>query len=231
MSVAIIPARGGSKRIPGKNIRDFSGKPIIAYSIDAARDSDLFSRIIVSTDSEAIAEVAIRYGAEVPFVRPAELAGDQVAIDDVLLHALGWLKAHAELPTYACCIYPTAPFLQSFYLQRGLEILQNRHAISAIAITSFDFSPFRAVKIDDNDRLCMVWPEYRLTRSQDLPKIFHDAGQFFWVSVAQYMSESMHYGSNAAAVTIPHYLVNDIDTPEDWKRAELMYRALHDDAL
>jgi len=179
--VALIPARSGSKRIPGKNIKPFAGQPMIAYSIKAAEASGLFSRIIVSTDSAEIAAVAQSYGAQIPFMRPPRLADDFTPTADVVLHALKWLKANKSLSEYFCCIYATAPFLQPEYLKAGFERLRDEDdAATAFAVTSFAYPIFRALSIDEKGRMKMIWPEHLETRSNDLPEAYHDAGQFYW---------------------------------------------------
>lgn len=226
MNVAVIPARGGSKRIPGKNIKWFAGKPIIAYSIEAAGASGLFERIIVSTDSEEIAAVARKYGAETPFVRPAELAGDFTPTADVLLHALDWLVEHATPATFLCCIYATAPFVQPRFIREGYELLRQTCAASVFSVTTYPAPIHRALKIEPDGRLAMVRPEHELTRSNDLPECFHDAGQFYWLDVRRFQVEKRIYSPDARPVVLPRCLVQDIDTPEDWLTAEAMYEAL-----
>lgn len=227
MNVAIIPARGGSKRIPRKNIKPFAGKPMIAHSILAARESGLFQRILVSTDDEEIAHVSKEYGAEVPFMRPAELANDFAGTDAVLLHALQWLGEREELPDAFCCIYATAPFVRSEYLRQGLEVLQREQATTAFSVTTFAYSIFRALRTNDDGRIEMIWPENRNRRSQDLGEAFHDAGQFYWADTRKYLDEGRLFSVDAVPVLIPRSLVQDIDTPEDWETAERMYRAIY----
>ena len=226
MIVAIIPARGGSKRIPRKNIRDFMGLPMIAYSIRAALESGLFDKIIVSTDSQEIAEIAKAHGAEVPFLRPANLADDHASTAAVLVHALEFCSQQGWCPEYACCIYATAPFIQPEYLVQGLEVVRNSSADNSFSVSSYAFPVFRAQRIKEDGLLEMQWPEHRLTRSQDLTELYHDAGQFYWMEVAAFMANPNLY-ANAAPVVLPRHLVQDIDTEEDWHRAELMYKADH----
>lgn len=226
MNVVIIPARGGSKRIPGKNIKLFAGKPMIAYSIEAARNTGLFDRIIISTDSEEVAVVAREYGAETPFVRPPELADDFATTADVVLHALDWLAGHGQEPERVCCLYATAPFVQSDFLRQGHDLLLRSGAASVFTVASFPTSPFRALTITEKGRLTMLWPEYELSRSQDLPEAYHDAGQFYWLDVSRFRQEKRIYGSDARPLVLPRYLVQDIDTPEDWRTAEIMHQAL-----
>jgi len=226
MKVAVIPARGGSKRIPGKNIKIFAGKPIIAYSIEAAARSRLFDRIIVSTDSTEIAETAKQYGAEAPFSRPADLADDFTPTAPVLAHALDWLAEHKYRSDYACCIYATAPFLNEKYLCQGHDLLLANKASTAFSVTTYPSSIFRSLKINQDGRLEMLWPEYELTRSNDLPEAYHDAGQFYWVNCSAFLKGKRLYSPDAVPVILPRKLVQDIDTPEDWNIAELMFKAM-----
>ncbi len=226
MNIAIIPARGGSKRIPGKNIKQFAGKPIIAHSVEAAQQAGMFDRIIVTTDDEKIADVARQAGAETPFVRPPELSDDHTPTAPVLAHCLKWLADQQTPARYACCIYATAPFVRPFYIRQGFEILASGKATSVFSVTSFPFPIFRALKIENNGSLSMFWPEHELTRSNDLPAAYHDAGQFYWLEVATFLQENKIYGRSALPVILPRYLVQDIDTPEDWETAEHMYQAL-----
>lgn len=223
---AIIPARGGSKRIPGKNIKLFAGRPIISYSINAARESGLFDRIMVSTDSSEIAEVARSFGAEVPFVRPPELSDDFAGTVPVLVHALKWLGENDSPADCFCCIYATAPFVRAEHILMGYEILKKNKAASAFSVTTFPYPIMRALKIDSCGNMEMIWPEHENTRSNDLPEAYHDAGQFYWADTSKFLLNRSLISKDAAAVIIPRYLVQDIDTPEDWETAEKMYRAL-----
>jgi len=223
-TVAIITAREGSKRIPKKNIKLFLGKPLITYSIQVVLESGLFERIVVSTDSDEIASVAKEYGAEIPFKRPTELADDYTGTDEVFIHALRWLHENDKIYNYACCIYPTAPMLKAKYLKNGLESLIKNKAASAFSVTTYPYPIFRSLKLNKQGRLEMIWPEYHKTRSQDLPEAFHDAGQFYWVDVEKYFSEKRIYSKDSIPVFIPRYLVQDIDTPEDWEMAEKLYQ-------
>ena len=227
--IAVIPARGGSKRIPDKNIKPFLGKPIIAYSIEAAKNAGIFDRIIVSTDSKEIASIAKESGAEVPFMRPCELADDQTGTDAVILHALKRLMEDGEKIDYICCIYATAPFVKAEYIIKGYNILRDKNATSCFSVTTYPFPIFRSLKINSQNRLEMFWPEYREQRSQDLPEAYHDAGQFYWANVKKYLKEKQFYSKDAVPVILPRYLVQDIDTIEDWKTAEKMYSVLQMD--
>lgn len=224
MKVAIIPARGGSKRIPGKNIKPFAGKPIIGYSIEAAIDSNLFDRIIVSTDSPQIAEVAVDFGAEVPFLRSPDLADDYTGTDAVIVDVLERLAQNNFKATYVCCLYATAPFVEPQDLQRGYSILRESGACSAFTVTSFEAPIFRSLQCNKFGRLKMIWPEYKKSRSQDLLEALHDAGQFYWADVLKYMKERVFWSTDAVPVYMPRFRVQDIDTPEDWEIAEKMFQ-------
>lgn len=226
--VAIIPARGGSKRIPRKNIREFCGKPMIAWSIEAAITSGCFDRVVVSTDDAEIADVAKRYGAEVPFMRPAEFSGDYVGTLPVLRHAVDWLKNDGESIDFACCIYATAPFISPSDLQRGWELIRQEHASYAFSVTSYAFPIQRAIRITKDGRVAMFNPEHFNTRSQDLEEAWHDAGQFYWGTADAWLEERAIFGEGAMPVKLPRHRVQDIDTPEDWARAEWMFKAMMD---
>ncbi len=224
MSVCLIPARGGSKRIPRKNIRGFNGKPMIAWSIDAARAAGVFSRIIVSTDDAEIADVARNFGAEVPFERPAELSDDHTGTIAVVRHALDWLEVERELPDEICCLYATAPFARAEDIRGGKALLAE--AEFAVPVTSFPYPIQRAFRLSDTDRLEMLEPANYDVRSQDLPEAWHDAGQFYWGRSSAWRREDRLFGSTTAAIRIPRWQVQDIDTEEDWKRAEIYFRVL-----
>ena len=224
-AVAIIPARGGSKRIPRKNIKLFHGKPLISYSIEAALKSNLFEKVIVSTDDEEIAKIAIEYGAEVPFIRPNELSDDFTGTGAVISHAIVYLKEQGENYDFACTIYATAPFLQQKYLIEGFEKLKKSNAKSAFSCTSMPFPIQRTFKITSNERCEMFWPENFMKRSQDLEESFQDAGQFYWTNL-NINSNEIIFGKDSIPIILPRHLVQDIDTLEDWTRAEFMYEAL-----
>lgn len=226
MNVAIIPARGGSKRIPRKNIRDFHGKPMIAWSIAAALASDCFHRVIVSTDDDAVAEVALRHGADVPFRRPASLSDDFTGTTPVVRHALEQLRAAGDSLGDVCCIYATAPFLRPDDLRQGLAMLRGEAADYAFSVTSFDFPIQRALRVTARGRVEMFWPEHAATRSQDLEEAFHDAGQFYWGTVDAWLAERPIFAPASVPVRLPRHRVQDIDTEEDWRRAELQFAAL-----
>jgi pseudaminic acid cytidylyltransferase len=224
-SVAIIPARGGSKRIPRKNIKDFHGKPLIAYSIQTALATNLFDKVIVTTDDEEIAQIARSYGAEVPFIRPKELSDDFASTKEVIDHAIGYFNSQGKKYEYSCTIYATAPLLESKYLVEGFEKLKNSDAINTFSATSMPFPIWRTFKIDDNGRCEMFWRENYYKRSQDLEEAYQDAGQFYWTKTGKKTDEIM-FGKESIPIILPRYLVQDIDTPEDWIRAEFMYEAI-----
>jgi len=222
-TVAIIPARGGSKRIPGKNLRPFSGLPMIAWSIRAARRAGCFDRVVVSTDDPAIAGLAVAEGAEVPFMRPAALADDHTGTLPVIAHALGELPG-ADL---ACCLYATAPLVQSRYLREGLALLLSNPAKSyAFSVCGFPFPVQRALVLEDSGALTALYPEHSHTRSQDLPQAYQDAGQFYWGRREAWLRGDTLFSPCSLPVILPRHLVQDIDTEEDWKRAEFLYQAL-----
>jgi len=227
MNIAVIPARGGSKRIPRKNIRQFIDRPMIAWSIEAARRSGVFDRIVVSTDDPEIAEIAKASGAEVPFMRPPELSDDHTPTVPVIRHAIGWLEAAGADVKKVCCIYATAPLLDGLYLEQGSRQLDADPALEfAFSITPFAFPIQRALKLDPQGGTSMFHPEHELTRSQDLEHAYHDAGQFYWGTRDGWMTRDRIFSARCQGVLLPPHLVQDIDTPEDWIRAEWMAKAL-----
>ncbi|MGV7214038.1 pseudaminic acid cytidylyltransferase [Bradyrhizobium sp. UFLA05-112] len=226
MKIAVIPARGGSKRIPRKNIRPFCGKPIIAYSIEAARDSSLFDEIIVSTDDDEIAAVARQFGAATPFVRPKEISDDHTGTNAVVKHAIAWLTERGDDISHACCIYATAPLIQPRYLRQAHDALTGSDAAFAFSVTSYAFPIQRAVRITASGRVDPFYPEHRLTRSQDLQPAYHDAGQFYWGTAAAFLEAVPVFSDRSIGVVLPRHLVQDIDTIEDWEQAEYMFRAI-----
>ncbi|MCF7355622.1 pseudaminic acid cytidylyltransferase [Vibrio sp. CK2-1] len=223
MKIAIIPARGGSKRIPRKNIKPFHGKPMIAYSIETAKASGCFDKIIVSTDDQEIADVAREYGAEVPFLRPSDIADDHATTLDVLQHAVNWCEENLGNIDYVCCIYATAPFIQVQDLQSGLALVQAPEVEYAFSATSFPFPIQRAIKLSEKGEVAMFEPENALVRSQDLEEAYHDAGQFYWGSVNAFKSKLGIFGSYSRVVLLPRKRVQDIDTLEDWELAEALF--------
>lgn len=226
MKVAIIPARGGSKRIPRKNIKPFCGKPMIAWSIEAALQSGCFDRIIVSTDDSEIAAVARQHGAEVPFMRPAELSDDHTGTIPVIRHAIEWCNQQGPRVELACCLYATAPFVRAEDLLHGLATLQGNDCDYAFSVTSYAFPIQRAIRINAKGRVEMFNPEHFNTRSQDLEEAFHDAGQFYWGRADAWLMSKPIFTPDSQPVPLPRHRVQDIDTPEDWSRAEWLFKAM-----
>jgi len=226
VKIAVIPARGGSKRIPRKNIRPFLGKPIITYSIRAAHETGLFDHVLVSTDDEEIASVARAAGAETPFLRPADLSDDQTGTLPVIHHAAEWMASQGRAADHVCCIYATAPFVTADALHDGYERLQAAQADFALAVTPFPFPIQRALRITEAGLLQPVDMKAITMRSQDLEEAWHDAGQFFWAKPSCLSENIASLLSRAVPVPLPPHRVQDIDTPDDWQRAELMFRAL-----
>jgi pseudaminic acid cytidylyltransferase len=225
-AIAVIPARGGSKRIPRKNIREFAGKPMIAWSIEAALASNCFARVIVSTDDDEIAAVAEACGAEVPFRRPAALSDDHTGTIPVIAHAIDWLGDQGLAPDEVCCLYATAPFVQAKDLQAGFRALQESHDVDyAFSVTSYAFPIQRALRLTPEGRVAMFQPEHFHTRSQDLEEAWHDAGQFYWGRAAAWRKGTPIFSERAVPVKLPRHRVQDIDTPEDWQRAEWLFKA------
>jgi N-acylneuraminate cytidylyltransferase len=226
MKLCVIPARGGSKRIPGKNIKPFCGKPMLAWSIEAALASGCFDRVVVSTDVPEVASVAREYGAEVPFLRPAELSDDHTGTIPVIAHAIDFICRQELAPELVCCLYATAPFVQIADLQQGLEALEKSDADYAFSVTSYAFPVQRAVRLTAEGRVAMFSPEHFKTRSQDLEEAYHDAGQFYWGRAEAWLEGRNIFSSGSLPVLLPRHRVQDIDTSEDWLRAELMFRVL-----
>jgi pseudaminic acid cytidylyltransferase len=220
--VAVIPARGGSKRIPRKNIRPFAGKPIIGYSIESAIRSGLFDRVVVSTDDSEISDVAREFGAEVPFTRPLTLADDHTGTTEVIAHAVEWFSGRGVPISAVCCIYPTAPFIQSEDLSEGLRLMQSGRWRYVFAATRFVGSVHRAFRQTNDGGLEMLFPDKFTARSQDLPDVLHDAGQFYWGRAEAWLSRAKVFDRDSTIVSIPPWRVLDIDTEEDWRYAEAM---------
>ena len=227
MKLAVIPARGGSKRIPNKNIRNFCGHPMIAWSIIAAQKSNCFDHIIVSTDDQDIADISKKYGADVPFFRPAELADDYTPIRFVINHAIQYAIDNIGAPSHTCHIQATAPFCTPEILQNSLSHMETHNIDFIFSCGSFPYPIQRALTINNEGRAKMISPENYFSRSQDLEETFHDAGQFYWGTTKAFLTGKSIFTMNNLPWIIPRHLVQDIDTEEDWKRAELMFQALH----
>jgi len=226
LKLAVIPARGGSKRIPRKNIRNFCGKPIIAWSIEAAIKSAAFDHIMVSTDDGEIADIARQYGAEVPFMRPLELANDTTATIPVIKHATEWYIKNDLKPELVCCIYATAPFVTDESLKQGLDVISNNDIDYTFSVTSYAFPIQRAIRVNKEHKTEMFEPKNFNVRSQDLEEAYHDAGQFYWGKSDAWLSSKAIFDSESVPIILPRHLVQDIDTEEDWIRAEWMFKAL-----
>jgi N-acylneuraminate cytidylyltransferase len=220
--VAVIPARGGSKRIPRKNIREFGGKPMIAHSIECAVGSGLFDRILVSTDDEEIREVSRRHGAEAPFLRPAELSDDHTGTTAVVAHAIEWLQREGNPPDCVCCLFATAPFMRAEDLESGKRTLATGQWKFVFSATDFPAPVERAFRQRADRGLEMLFPGQFDTRSQDCEEILHDAGQFYWGTAAAWLSRARIFDAHSTIVRIPRWRVQDIDTEDDWRRAEAM---------
>lgn len=215
-NLCIIPARGGSKRIPRKNIKDFLGKPILAYSIETALNTGLFDEVMVSTDDEEIAEIAKKYGATVPFLRSAKNADDFAPLPDVINEVL---DCYDKKYKYVCCILPTAPLLKSSTLTEGLELLKNSEFDTIRPVVKFGFPIQRAFMLTSDSALQWFTPEHAKSRSQDLEEAYHDAGQFYWMK-----GEIGLRSDKKGAIVVDEVDVQDIDTMQDWKMAELKYK-------
>ena len=226
MNLCVIPARGGSKRIPRKNIRNFCGKPMIAWSIAAAQRSGLFEHIIVSTDDDEIGEVALAYGATVPFKRPPELANDHAGTTEVIAHATRWALLQGWSLEAVCCLYATAPFVRAADLRAGLTQLQSGHWAFSFTATEYASPIFRAFQQHPAGGVEMFFPEHFSKRSQDLPKALHDAGQFYWGRPAAWVDGRRIFDRHSVPLIIPRWRVQDIDTEDDWHRAELLWQVL-----
>lgn len=230
MNLCVIPARGGSKRIPRKNIKTFAGKPMIAHAITSAKMSGLFDHIVVSTDDVEITEIALEWGAEVPFSRPIELADDYTPTVPVIAHAIDACEQLGWGVDLACCIYPCVPFLQVDDLNAGLKALQGSSADYCFPVAEYPSAIQRALKQTEDGRMSPFSPEYELTRTQDLEPAFYDAGQFYWASaIAWKTNPKIH--SNGVGYCIPGWRVVDIDTPEDWNRAEILFTSFSSGGL
>ena len=223
-SICIIPARGGSKRIPRKNIKDFCGKPIIAWSIIRAQESRCFDEIIVSTDDLEIAEISKKYGANIPFLRPKDLSDDQTSTTTVVKHAVEWLQNKGRFYKYVCCLYATAPLVEPSIICKTLEKLKNFGAEYSFPITNYPYPIQRALKITKNNRIEMVNPNNFNKRSQDLIQTFHDVGQFYWGKNLAWTEEKILFGKHSVTLKIDRDKVQDIDTEEDWKIAEKIFK-------
>ena len=225
-SLAIIPARGGSKRIPRKNVKIFFGKPIIAYSIEAAISSKLFDEVMVSTDDTEVAEIARQYGASVPFLRSDVTSSDEATTADALIEVLNSYKKLGRGFDYACCIYSTAPFVRKEKLVAAYDKLKSENLDSVFPVMSFGYPIWRSLKME-NGKLQMNWEEYKNARSQDLSKAYHDAGQFYFFNVAAFLQKGTIMTNNMSGIEISEMEGQDIDNETDWQLAELKYQLMY----
>ena len=226
MKIAVIPARGGSKRIPRKNIKEFFGKPMIAWSIEAAISSNLFDQIVVSTDDQEIAKIAESLGANVPFIRPEKISDDFATTTDVIAHAVEWMLEENYSVEAVCCIYATAPFIRVSDLQESYKIFNSGDWEYVFTATDFTAPIFRSFKKNQENGLEMFYPQFFDTRSQDLPEALHDAGQFYWGKPSAWLDGKRIFDQHSTPMIIPRYRVQDIDSDEDWIRAELMAKSM-----
>lgn len=225
--IAIIPARGGSKRIPRKNVKDFLGMPIIAYSIKTALDSGVFDEVMVSTDDEEIATIAKSYGAQVPFLRSAETSNDFATTADVITEVLDRYETEGKKYDIVACIYATAPFVSANRLREAAELIADSDFDSAFTCVEFSYPVLRSLVINVKGAISMKWPEYKTARSQDLPKFYHDAGQFYFATSDAFRKANGFWGVNTAPIILSELEVQDLDTPTDWVLAEMKYKLLH----
>lgn len=226
-NIAIIPARGGSKRIPGKNIKDFLGKPIIAYSIEAAINSRLFDEVMVSTEDNEIAEIAEKYNAKVPFLRSEENSNDYATTMDAIKEVISQYKEKFNIVfENVCCIYPTAPLIQVGKLKEGLALLNEKGYDSVFPVVKFSYPVWRGLKIFSEGETQMLWPEYLKSRSQDLPNVYHDAGQWYWMKIKKIIDSV--FTQNSGSIILSEEEVQDIDNLSDWKLVEMKYKLLNE---
>jgi pseudaminic acid cytidylyltransferase len=226
-NLAIIPARGGSKRIPRKNIKDFLGEPIVSYSIKGALQSGLFEEVMVSTDDREIANIAVKYGAKVPFYRSNEASGDFAGTIEVIREVISEYKNQFNKEfDFICCIYPTAPLIRVQHLKSGLDLLLAENFDCVLPVVAFGYPVWRGVEITDGGKTQMIWPEYKNARSQELKKVYHDAGQWYWMNMRQ-IKDSI-FNQNTGSLLLSEEEVQDIDNPADWKLAEMKYKLLNE---
>ena len=226
-NIAIIPARGGSKRIPRKNIKDFLGKPIIAYSIEAAIKSNIFDEVMVSTDDEEIADVSQKYGAKVPFFRSKEMSDDYATTSQVLLEVIKEYYTRGMEFNYMACIYPTAPFIEADDLKKAFKIMEDRKPTMVMPVVSFSYPPQRSYIIDGKGKAVFKYPQFLTARSQDLEKLYREVGQYYIYDIAKFVTMNARILDDIIPIVIDERQAQDIDTDEDWKMAELKYKLVH----
>jgi N-acylneuraminate cytidylyltransferase len=227
-SIAIITARGGSKRIPRKNVKPFCGKPIILYSIEAALQSGVFDEVMVSTDDEEIADIAVKSGASVPFMRSEATASDHATTAQVIEEVLVRYSEKGQHFDTFCCIYPTAPFISAALLLKAMNKLADSGSHTLVPVVKYGYPVWRSVKMDDNQEIHFNWPENLNVRSQDLPPVYHDAGQFYAGKTELFLQEKKLFTEHTLGLEIPESETQDIDTEEDWLLAEIKYRFIQE---
>lgn len=227
MNIAIVPARIGSKRIPKKNIKTFFGKPIIYWTIKKLLESKLFDRVIVSTDSEQIKKIAIKYNAEVPFIRPKKLANDHTDTLKVIAHAINKIKNNSDKINFVCCVYPTSLFLNIKDLRKGYKKIKSNKFDFVFSACKSDFNILRSFNLNENDKVKMLFPEEYKTRSQDAEQIYHDAAQFYWGTSDAWLNENSIFNENSTFIEIDKSFYCDIDEIKDWKKAETLYKKIN----
>lgn len=225
LPIAIIPARGGSKRIPRKNIRPFAGKPIIAHSIETALNSGLFSRVIVTTDDPEIADVAVKYGAEVPFLRDPSTSSDGAGLAEVMIEVLDFYRNQGQEPEYFCCLLATAPFIQIQDLQKAHQVFRDGGWETVVPVVRFSYPIWRSFE-KKGDQIQMWWPENYPKHSQDLEPAFHDCGQFYWLKSSPFRAAGRFFTDKTGSIELPESRVQDIDTEEDWAIGEFKWQWL-----
>jgi N-acylneuraminate cytidylyltransferase len=225
-NLAIIPARGGSKRIPGKNIRDFLGKPVIVYSIQAAIESNLFDEVMVSTDDQGIVEIALSFGAKVPFIRSSKNSDDHATLADVMIEVTNEYRKSGKEFDALCCLLPTAPLIIGKRIIEGYQKMISSDFDSVCPVVAFPYPILRSLEVTDEGKLKMIWPEHERTRSQDLKPAYHDAGSFVWVKTEALLNEKTLWCKNGGSIILPETEVQDIDSDEDWKLAEMKWNFL-----
>ena len=226
MKLAIIPARSGSKRIKNKNIKNFFGKPIIYWSIKLAIETNLFDKIIVSTDSHKIAKLSRSYGAETPFIRPKNLSNDYVNTNEVIKHSIKWFKSKKIDFDYVCCIYPTAPFLTKKNIKKGLKLLTTKKKLFSFTVTSFPHPIERALSVKKNGEVIPLSKKNEIKRSQEFNIFYHDIGQMYWGRSDAFLENKKIFSKNSVAIQVPRYLSHDINTIDEWKNAEMVFKSL-----
>jgi len=225
--IAVIPARGGSKRIAKKNITDFAGKPLIAWSIEKALNTKIFDKVIVSTDSKEIAKVSEKFGAEVPFLRPKNLSDDFTGTSAVISHAVNWHNDNGNYVDFVCCLYATAPLVQEVDILGAYKKLLSSKKSFVFSVTEYPYPIQRAIRLNERNEVNLISPEFKKSRSQDLSKCYHDAGQFYWGKSQAFSEETDFFSPDSLGYLIPSYRVCDIDEPDDLVRAKLLFEVLN----